>query len=328
MVRILPEAEIRCFESAEEIRDLNGFRDGNPLNKQSYRRLVGYYNLPEKLFCCMEKANGNLCKHEHGKGWVVEKTDGSHTLLGKDCANDKFDADPRLIKDIQLARNAIRRRTRLEKIYAHLEKRTERTRAIEELQAGLDSLYSRAQTFMSEIGQQTSRRLLDMHRSGSTGVSVTAVKFREYVEDGRTRQERSTFSQRLGVFTGLAILTRDSYTPIQVSISNIIMAFDAAVKLPDRPKKGEVEALVSRLDSFDHVMMQGRALLAEESKFFNSNMELLCYLVDDRSERYKNARFAMRHFGIQGNKDQAKSWLSSREAQLCAHLGIDRIEIR
>lgn len=319
---------VRCFESADEIRELKGYCEDNPLTKQTYRRLIGYYNLNEKLHCCLEKANGNLCRHEHGKGWVVEKQDGTFTLLGKDCANDKFGADPRLIKDIQHAMNTIKRQARLEKILIHLEKRAERTQALNELRANLDGLYSRAQAFLVEAGPQTSRRLLDMHRSRSPDVVVTMVKYREYVEHGQTKQERSIFQHRLGALSGLAILARESYTPIYIAIGNILAAFIAAASLSDRPKKGEIDALVGRLDDFDRVTAQGRALLWNETQFLENKQELLCFLVDDRAERYKCARTAMHQLGIQGGKDQAKAWLSKCEEGLLASLGADRLEIR
>ncbi|MFZ6648469.1 hypothetical protein ACO0LO_22285 [Undibacterium sp. TJN25] len=322
------EIAVRCFESVEEIRDFKGYHEGNPLTTQSYRRLVGYYNLPAKMHCCVEKSNGNLCKHEHGKGWVVEKQDGTCTLMGKDCANDKFGADPKLIKDILNYTNAIKRQAKLSKILAHLEKRSERMSALAELRSALEGLYARVHELLAEIGTQTTKRLQDMYRSRSAEVTVIAVKYREHVEDGRMKKERSAFTHRLGLLNGLAIVSRESYTPIYIAVSNILAAFDAAEKLSDQPKKGEVDALVGRLDDFEKTMYQGNTLLAYEAQFMGNNMELLCFLVDDRAERYKCARFAMHQSGVQGGKDNAKIWLSDREADLCKHLAVDQINIR
>lgn len=319
---------VRCFESEEEIYD---FLDGdlaNPLTKQSYKGLVGYYNLPTKLHCCVAKENGNLCLHEHGKGWVVEKIDGTYTLMGKDCANDKYGADSKLIKDIVHYKNAIRRQARLEKVIKHLEKRLEREKALTELRTQLDALYSRVQQFVSELGPQTGRRLQDMYRSGSTQVIVNAVKYREYEEDGRSKKERSAFQHRLGVLNGLAVVARESYTPIHIAITNILHAFEAAASLGAQPQKGEVDALASRLDDFDRIIGQGQALLGAEAQFLGNNMELLCFVDDERADRYKCARLAMHQKGIAGNKDVAKTWLSKLETDLKQQLGVNNIEIR
>lgn len=319
---------IRSFESLEEILELEPYRENNPLTKQSYHRLIGYYHLPVKIYCCLEKANGNLCKHEHGKGWVVEKTDGTYTLLGKDCANDKFGVDSKVIQDIRRAKNTISRQARLAKILKHLENQAQRTRELHEMHDALTALYARVQAFLNEVGPHTSRSLLDMHRSRSPQVVITAVKYREAIEDGRRRTERSAFKHRLGTLNGLAILARDSYTPIHVAINNVLAAFSAAAALEERPKRGEVDALASRLDEFDRVMNEGRALLACEEQFFANDMELLCFLVDDRAERYKCARRAIHQRGIAGGKDQAKVWLANREAALRKQLNVDQIEIR
>jgi hypothetical protein len=260
--------------------------------------------------------------------WVVEKQDGTCTLMGKDCANDKFGADPKLIKDILNYTNAIKRQAKLSKILTHLEKRSERTRALCELRSALDGLHTRVQELLAEIGTQTTKRLQNMYRSRSGEVTVTAVKYREYVEDGRSKKERSVFTHRLGILNGLAVVSRESYTPIYIAISNILSAFDAAAKLSDQPKKGEVDALVGRLDDFERIMHQGRTLLECEAQFTGNNMELLCFLVDDRAERYKCARYAMHQSGVQGGKDNAKIWLSEREANLRQRLAVDQIDIR
>lgn len=319
---------VRCFESLEEIRELPTYREANPLSKQAYSRILGYYNLPEKLHCCLEKANGNLCKHEHGKGWVVEKLDGTCTLLGKDCANDKFGADSRLIKDIRNSENAIRRQARLQKVLAHLEKRQERMLALNQLRIGLEGLQSRMRDFLGQLGPQTTSRLQDIYRSRSSDVTITGVKYREYEEHGRTKRERSAIQHRLGTLNGLAVVARESYSPIYVAIRNIELAFDAASKLSDQPKKGEVDALASRLDEFKRVMAQGQALLDCEIQFKSNNMELFCFLVNDRAERYKCARLAMHQAGVPGGKENAKAWLSNRETALRTHLNVQAIEIR
>ncbi len=123
-------------------------------------------------------------------------------------------------------------------------------------------------------------------------------------------------------------MSKDSYVPIYIAINNILLAFDAASKLSDRPKKGEIDALAGQLDDFERVLKSGRALLDCEVLFKANNMELFCFLVDDRAERYKCARLAMHQAGIAGGKDNAKLWLSRKELEMRTHLNVDAIEIR
>ncbi len=320
-------AVLTYFESIDEIRALDNFRENNPLSQRTYECLVGYYKLREKVYCCVEKANGQLCKHEHGKGWVAKKTDGTITIMGNDCANDKFGADSKIFLDINHAENALRRQTRLAKILAHLEHREERENTLKTLRQSLDSLRTRVGALFEDIGPKTTKRLLDMARARNADVLVLGVKYRIYVEDGHTKKERSTVHHRLGTLKGLDALSKDMCTPIYVTIANVLEAFEAAANLGERPNKGVINALAGRLDQYDQIVRQVDALLKQEAQFNDNPMWLLCFLADDRTERSHCARRAMHQAGIAGGRDQAKSWLADQEARLAMQLGVDKIEI-
>src|ERR1700730_14017848 len=89
--------EIRTFGTIEEIRALDLFEENAPLTPVNYKRLFGDYHLPEKVFCCVQKENGKLCKEPHNHGWLAERIDGILTLVGGDCGIKKFGADRRLM---------------------------------------------------------------------------------------------------------------------------------------------------------------------------------------------------------------------------------------
>ena len=320
-------APVTYFESIEQIRGIDGFREHNPLTLESYHSLIGYYTFRERVHCCVEKANGQLCKHEHGNGWLVRKTDGSLTLMGRDCANDKFGADSTVFKDIHHAENALRREARLSKIAAHLGHRAEREAKLRVLSSELDKLFSRMASFLDEVGIKTAKRLLDMARRRNGDVFVTGVKIRESTEHGQTTQERSTSNHRIGSLNGLDVLSKDTYTPIHIAIANIRSAYIAAGELGEKPSKGVIDDLAGKLDRYDHVVRQVDVLLQLENQFMKNQMLLLCFLVDDRAERPKCARLAMHQNGIQGGKDHARQWLADQETLLIAKLKMDKIEI-
>ena len=119
-----------------------------------------------------------------------------------------------------------------------------RTQSLHELQGQLDALHSRVQKFLSELGSQTGRRLQDMYRSRSTQVVVTAVRLREYEEHDRVKKERSAFQHRLGTLNGLAVVARESYTPIYIAITNILGAFEAAASARHHRRQGRRESMV------------------------------------------------------------------------------------
>lgn len=319
--------DVTCFETFAEIRTLKDYREANPLNVDSYASIVGYYNLPERVYCCVEKANGQLCHHEHGKGWVVRKVDGSLTIMGKDCANDKFGADSKIFRDINHVRNALRRQERLSKISTHLAVRDERVRDLHLQRQALDAMRVRTKMFLDELGPKVTLRLLGMARSRNGDVVVTGVKYRDDLNDPKAKQERSTLRHRLGTLAGLSCLSQDAYAPLYTGIASILDAYDAAANLGEKPSKGIVDALATRLDQYEPLVRGVQALAQEETRLLANQMLLLCFLVDDRTERPRCARKAMQQANIPGGRDHAKTWLSEQDALLAAQLGMQRIEI-
>ena len=247
--------------------------------------------------------------------------------MGKDCANDKFGADSKLFKDVGHMENALRRQTRLAKIYVHLEQRDEREQKLKAMRQSLDNLRVRISSLFDEIGPKTTKRLLDMVRTRNGDVVVVGVKYRDHIENGHARRERSTVRHRLGTIKGLDALGKESCTSIYIAIANILDAFEAAANLSERPNKGIINALASRLDQYDLVLRQVDALLEQEAQFGGNSMLLLCFMVDDRAERSKCARKAMHQADIAGGRDHAKCWLTEQETQLTEQLGVDKIEI-
>lgn len=99
---------VRRFLTISEIECTAQFVPGNPVAKESYRRLVGWYDFDvEELKCCVATASGGLCAHIHRKGWVVELTNSTLSIIGHICAGDKFGVDSQVVQDIGRAQNAI-----------------------------------------------------------------------------------------------------------------------------------------------------------------------------------------------------------------------------
>lgn len=320
-------AVVTCFDSLAEIQTLENFREGNPVNSTSYAGIVGHYSLPERLFCCVEKSNGQLCRHEHGNGWVVRKIDGSLTIMGKDCANDKFGTDSRIFKDINHAQNALRRQARLSKLHEHLALRDDRERDLKVQRQTLDAMRARTKAYLEELGPKVTQRLLGMARSRNGDVVVLGVKFRDYIEDGKPKKERSTVNHRLGTLAGLSCLSQEAYAPLYATIAAILDAFVDAGNLGETPRKGVVNALARRLDQYHQLVREVEALLVEETQLHSNQKLLLCFLVGDLSERARCARSAMHQAEVPGGRDQAKEWLNNQESLLAAGLGMHKIEI-
>ncbi|MFM0095646.1 hypothetical protein PQQ87_08535 [Paraburkholderia nemoris] len=325
-----PSIEIRTFSNPQEIRDdLPNFIENNPISKTTYRRIIGDYNFGEEVCCCFEKENGNLCGEPHKRGWVAELQDGSATIIGNHCAQEKFGADSRLIADRSRYVNEKRRLERLSALNLQIEEKTQRLEQLNQLRTNLKSLEKRIEAFTDQLGPSTLRRLRDMVRTGQSVVTVTTVKFREYVDDdGRTKRERSTFPQSVGALGGLDLIQSASFFTIYDAIKDVGRAYEEAEKLDLKPKSKEVDSLANRLNEYDRLLKDGNRLLGLERIFFENTFLPLCFLETDKAERFKAAKIAMRRSGVAGSKDEAKAWLAEQEKAIKQQLGIDAIEIR
>jgi hypothetical protein len=116
MEKSLKAEQLLGFATFEEIADLPVFLRDNPLTQENYKQIVGWYRLLEKRCCCVQRASGALCATPHNHGWVARLRDGSITILGGDCAKEKFGADSTVFRDIGLAQNIKKAKEREERV--------------------------------------------------------------------------------------------------------------------------------------------------------------------------------------------------------------------
>jgi hypothetical protein len=321
--------EIRSFASMHEIRDLKGFVENNPVSKLSYERLLGDYNFGEEVCCCFQKDTGKLCGEEHKKGWVVELKDKTVSIIGNICAAAKFGADSRLIRDQSRYINEKRRLERLAALQQQIADKPQRLEQLGGLRDRLKELETRIKGFTGQFGPLVTRRLKDMVRTGRSEVVITAVKYRNYVDEkGNPQRERNSFQERLGTLAGMDLSASGSFYAVYDAINDVVRAYQRAEEIELDPKKKEVEALANRLNEYDRILKDGNRLLGLESAFQKNDWLLLCFLTDDKTERYKIAKIAMRQAGRAAGKDDANEWLAEREKYIRTRLGADSLQIR
>lgn len=326
--------DIRTFESYEQIRnEVAGFIENHPISKLTYAQIVGDYNLPDEVRCCFEKENGKLCETEHKRGWVARLKDGTATIIGNHCAEDKFGADSRLISDRSRYINEKKRRERLAALQQLLEQKDGRLARLAELRKLVMALESRVKVITDQLGPLVQRRLKDMIRTGRTEVAITAVKNRPYVDaEGRKKNERSTFVQVLGRLGGVELAARGTYADFHDSISDIVRAYQRAAELAageDLQKRSkEVDVVCGKLQAFDRVVQEAGRLLGLEESFFGNNFMLLCFVTDNKDERQKAAKVALRRLGKGDDSGRVDAWLADQQKAIAEQLDVDSIEIR
>lgn len=320
--------EIRTFVAWEDIEKLEGFKADNPITKSNYRRLIGDYDFAEEVRCCFQKPNGNLCNEHHKRGYVALLTDGSITIVGNDCAREKFGADSAIRRDRARYENEKRRRERWTALLAILAQEQRILAEIEEATRTVSTIKARVTEFRDTLGRETLRKLDDMCKTGNTSVSVRGITKREYVDDdGETQYERSTFPVVLGSIPSVAILDMTLYSNIARLAKEIRGAFKSARELREDAKAAAIDALAALINEHAQVREARKRMAVEERQFFGGDLLLLCFLAKDRAERYAVTRTVMKRRGLSASKDAAKEWLARKERELAESANADYIEI-
>lgn len=322
--------EIRTFATMAEIRALEGFKENNGVTKENYERLFGDYDLPEEeAKCCFQKPNGVLCGEDHKWGFVALLKDKSLTIVGNVCVRDRFGEDAAIKKDRTRYLNAKRRQERKARLHELIAGKDTALARLELLKGRLAAIETRVQGFLTNLGDGTVRRLHNMARSANASVSVDAITYKEYIdEEGHKQTERRVSPSRLGSFNGLTVLNDHTFSSVRKDIGDVLRAYARTEVLGDDIKLSELGRITMILGSTDRIAEEIEKLERDVAAFLGNDPILLCFLIDDRTERYKAAKFALELLGETGGKDRAKAWLAEKEQELRKALSADKVSIR
>lgn len=321
--------EVRTFATMQEIESLSGFKADNPVNKDNYKLIFGDYWFPDEVKCCRQKLNGQLCGEDHKYGFVAILRDDSITIVGNHCANEKFGADARIKVDKNKYLNEKRRRERLAQLQDLLVEKETTLAQLVGLKEDISKIHENIKAFSALLGDQTRRRLQNIARTTNSTISVDAVTYREYIDDdGEKQKERRTVPVTIGSLKGTSIFNIYTFRAINESIRAIEQAYEKAEAITDDVKISEIDSLASSITDFDRVKSEVEKVKREEHAFFNGELGLLCFIVDDKSERYKTARVVLERSGETVGREKAKNWLLEQEKKMKNELEADKIEIK
>lgn len=321
--------DIRAFESMQEVGGLKKFKENNPVNIENYKGIIGDYNFRDEVKCCREKSNGNLCAHEHKYGFVVRLKDNSVSIIGNVCAKKHFDASTKFRKDIKKYENEKRRLSKLERLKELLAKKKENIALIDSLRDKIKILRERNTIFLNSLGIRTAKKLQDNAQSKKTSVEVDVVKYKAYEDEyGEEYRDKQVTPARIGVLKGLSVFTDYVFRAIYHDMNEIIASYDEADNVSHDMKLSKLEKLTSAIAKIDKVKIDVLKIEQETSAFFDNDLTLLCYLTDDKSDRFKTARAVLELNGEKVGKEKAKSWLVGIDSKMKEALKADKIEIQ
>ncbi|HVI58388.1 MAG TPA: hypothetical protein VM619_05880 [Luteimonas sp.] len=320
--------DIRTFLSFEEIVAEPAYRSSNGVNEVTYESLVGHYTFQDDVHCCYLNSTGNLCNEAHKFGFVVRLKDQSLTIVGNSCAATKFGADSSLRMDTARYNNEKRRRERLAELTEILESRDAYERRLDACLNAIKDVKSNRDEFLSHFGNGTVSSLHDMARTGQRRVVATAVSYRKHTyEDGYVEKERTTNSVTIGTLNGLNAILESTYSLLVAEAKQIKQQLAEAEAITREAKQTTIDRVVTSVRRVSSLEASVADLSADFAKLSNSDAGLFCYLVPDKSERIRAARYALLSRNQGASRDNAKSWLSQQDSVLARSFGADKIEV-
>lgn len=319
--------EIRTFNTIAEIEALPGFKKENPVSPKNYKHLLGDYFLSDEVKCCLLKENDKLCNEGHKWGFIAALVDGSITLVGNDCAQNKFSGET-LSADRKKYINEKRHQEGLDRLKGLIAQKDSALNEVSQVKSDLASVQERVHAMRAKLGVQTMRHLESIARTGAYALSVTGVTEKEYIDKkGKKQIERRATRMTLGTIANTSFLLDERYREVLHNLSDVKKAYDEAEKIEQNVSTIKLNALTAKMDIIEKARKNAFQLIEQEQKFSSSDLSLLCYITPDKAERYKSAKFALEQTNQVSGKEKAKEWLTERDRFFRAQLNVTKIEI-
>lgn len=316
---------MKRYSTLREIIADRRFLPSNPVTPETYRRMDGVYAFDEgeEARCCVQKQNGKLCETIHRKGWVVELANGTTSLIGGDCATDKFGADSIIGRDISIARNAIDQQERLERLAELLRERDVRLAELSATKDQLVDVKRKLGTYRESLGREAWKRLTEMSRSqtGTTAtITATGIIPATYNTDGEVVREKQLVPIFIARLNAVGACNETRLKAAINDVSKIEAAFrQAPSEATTEIKSRETRALSAALADRARVTEHASSLLEQFARFEANDFSSLIFLVTDVGERTRIMRFSLERQGKSSGKEVAKSavqaWFASLKQQ-------------
>lgn len=322
---------MKRFSALHEIEREPGYAAENPIHLGVYRRLYGWYSFAEGLDvkCCVQKPNGNLCDTKHRRGWVAQLNDGTLTIVGGDCAREKFGADSIIAQDISRASNEIERLEKIARLEELLLGRDKSVAELARMKVALVAAKKRVAGHMDSLGSHLAKTLLAMSRANHSVISVLGIVPEVLGADGETIRDRQEREIPVATLVALSPCNPSLVESILNDLRSVERAYARSRSVPVGDMKGkDVRSLNAALADEPRITARAHEYLASVEKFETNDFTPLCFAIKDKADRLKVARYGLERQGMESGREAAKAWIQSQETLLKARFNVRVIRPR
>ena len=318
------------YQSFEEIKDDPRFKPDNLVDLANYKELDGWYGFPEgkDIKCCVKKPNGNPCDRLHRNGWVPILADGSTTVIGGDCAREKFGAESIVHRHIVAAEKAIKKERDLARWRELVGDRHTKLATLETARDRAAQVDKRLSEFQQALGNRGWWFLSNMSRTGNAVVQVWGIVDPKRNENDEIIRDGRRISITLGRIAQISVCQNHVVRTLFDDLKKVTQAYQVTEEAVAQMGNKELEALLGTLEEYSRSVDAVKQFEAAMKKFLANDFTMLAFLTHDKSERVRIARFGMEHAGEPTGRDPAKTHIQNWENRLKAEYNVERISTR
>lgn len=279
-----------------KITNYPNFKFEQPVNVENYISLVAEYQLTEDVKCCFLNATGNLCKQSHRHGFLVKTKTGVLTIVGNDCARERFGAAAKIVRDVIAFDKEKEFQRKYETLSNFLVRESEITESFNGYTKKILEIIQYNNSFKGKLGSSNHRQLMLMEKARDYNIYVMLgfIKRGSKNDDNEVQQT----SLKLGSLQGLSSYNSEVLLSIIQELSVTINAFGLAntlkLKFQDdgvKPSTDRLNAVIQRSNFIPSLESHVKELIAEHERFKLNDPKLFCYLVRASKERAKAAHY-------------------------------------
>lgn len=287
---------ILFFNEIGKIINEPNFKLDEPVNIENYSGLVAEYQVPEDVRCCFQNVTGNLCKQNHRHGFLVKTKSGSLTIVGNDCARERFGAESKIARDVIAFDKEKEFQRKYETLSNFLNQESEITAKFKGYIDTLNVLIKFNDKFRIALGHPNHNQLIRMDKNSNPNINVTLG----FIKKSKRKDEDETLETniKLGALAGLDSYNSEKVLSLIVELNTTISAFGLATILKSKfqeegvkPSTDRLNAVIHRSNFLTGLENQVKSILASHERFKQNDPILFCYLVQAKRERVKAAHY-------------------------------------
>lgn len=307
------------LKKIEDVLKMEGLVIDHPVTEDNYDGFVSEYHLPnQEMSCCCIDAKGR-CNQKHGHGFVVKVKEGCLSVIGNNCAKNKFSEKSNIRKGIIAWKNNKKKRNKFNELYRYLDKKEKIIVFLDEVSSFINSFIDWTDRLVADFGSE----FLDMMKSrakiSKSAVDVEAV-FVKVVDDEEQRQRTR---HTIGRIRGIDIFDENRVAQILDLAKKIRIALNSAELIveAEKPNEKRLNELVACLANY----MFLEKILSDFKKNFEAycknDPKVFCYVSSSVATRLRAVKKVLEAEGMPSSRQNQKNRLSQMDREFKEAVG-------